>query len=193
LRIWHKVGRDHTIPGIIRESNCYSSVACTNVEDCQGRRAVSENVMAKMRQKTHAFIESPECEHQLVAIVPLISRDPVFKLRVHRSNELTSEVTPGKMARHGAELIPRRFGHGGVNVEAFEQVVDHVTTDTGRNGNPPNDTLAKLQAASRASGDAARPLPRLKMYSAGVACNGRDAVENESAEALQRRAKISAA
>ena len=56
----------------------------------------------------------------------------------------------------------------------------------------PNDTLAKLQAAPHASGDAARPLPRLKMNSAGVTCNGRDAVAYESAEALQRRAKISA-
>jgi len=54
---------------------------------------------------------------------------------------------------------------------------------------PHNDTLAKLQAAPHTSGDAARPLPRLKMYSEGVPCNGRDAVANESAEALQRRAK----
>jgi hypothetical protein len=28
---------------------------------------------------------------------------------------------------------------------------------------PPNDTLAKLQAASHTSGDAARPLPRLTL------------------------------
>ena len=56
----------------------------------------------------------------------------------------------------------------------------------------PNETLAKLQAASHTSGDAARPLPRLKMYSEGVTRNGRDAVANESAEALQRRAKVSA-
>jgi len=62
-----------------------------------------------------------------------------------------------------------------------------------RNGRRPNGTLNQLQAAPRASGDAARPLPRLKMYSAGVNCNGRDAVANESAEALQRRAKVSAA
>jgi len=57
---------------------------------------------------------------------------------------------------------------------------------------PPNDTLAKLQAASHTSGDAARPLPRIKMYSEEVTCNGRDAVANESAEALQRRTKVSA-
>ena len=60
------------------------------------------------------------------------------------------------------------------------------------NRRPANDTLAKLQAASHTSGDAARPLPRLKMHSEGVTCNGRDAVANESAEALQRRAKASA-
>src|SRR5205085_7414542 len=41
---------------------------------------------------------------------------------------------------------------------------------------PPNDPLAKLQAGSHASSDAARPLPQLKMYSAGAFCNGRDAV-----------------
>jgi len=58
---------------------------------------------------------------------------------------------------------------------------------------PPNGSLNQLQAAPHASGDAARPLPRLKMYSAGVTCNGRDAVANNSAEALQRRAKVSAA
>src|SRR4051812_2911822 len=40
----------------------------------------------------------------------------------------------------------------------------------------PNGTVAKLRAAPHASGDAARPLPRLKMGSAGVSCNGRDAV-----------------
>ena len=56
-----------------------------------------------------------------------------------------------------------------------------------------NGTLNQLQAAPHASGDAARPLPRLKMYSAGAICNGRDAVPIESAEALQRRAKVSAA
>jgi hypothetical protein len=55
-----------------------------------------------------------------------------------------------------------------------------------------NDTLAKLQAASHTSGDAARPLPRLTIALAEVICNGRDAVANESAEALQRRANISA-
>jgi len=48
---------------------------------------------------------------------------------------------------------------------------------------PPNGTLAKLQAASHTSSDAARPLPRLKKNSEGVTCNGRDAVANESAEA----------
>jgi hypothetical protein len=57
---------------------------------------------------------------------------------------------------------------------------------------PANDALAKLQAASHTSGDAARPLPQLKMYSEEVTCNGRDAVANESTEALQRRAKASA-
>jgi hypothetical protein len=57
---------------------------------------------------------------------------------------------------------------------------------------PPNDTLAKLQAAPHSSSDAARPLPRLKMNSVGATCNGRDAVANESTEALQRRANISA-
>jgi hypothetical protein len=56
----------------------------------------------------------------------------------------------------------------------------------------PNDTLAKLQAAPHASGDAARPLPRLTIALAEAICNGRDAVANESAEALQRRAKGSA-
>jgi hypothetical protein len=55
-----------------------------------------------------------------------------------------------------------------------------------------NDTLAKLQTASHASGDAARPLPRLKIALAEAICNGRDAVANGSAEALQRRAKESA-
>jgi hypothetical protein len=34
------------------------------------------------------------------------------------------------------------------------------------------------------AGDAARPLPRLKMYSAGVTCNGRDAVAHVGAGAL---------
>jgi hypothetical protein len=57
---------------------------------------------------------------------------------------------------------------------------------------PPNGTLAKLQAAPHTSGDAARPLPQLKMNSAEATCNGRDAVANESTEALQRRAKASA-
>jgi hypothetical protein len=55
-----------------------------------------------------------------------------------------------------------------------------------------NGTLAKLRAAPHASGDAARPLPRLTIALAEANCNGRDAVANESAEALQRRAKISA-
>jgi hypothetical protein len=57
----------------------------------------------------------------------------------------------------------------------------------------PNGTLNQLQAAPRASGDAARPLPRLTMHSAGAICNGRDAVAQRVAEALQRRAKGSAA
>jgi len=57
----------------------------------------------------------------------------------------------------------------------------------------PNGTLNQLQAAPRASGDAARPLPRLTIALAEVICNGRDAVANESAEALQRRANVSAA
>jgi hypothetical protein len=56
----------------------------------------------------------------------------------------------------------------------------------------PNDTLAKLQAAPHANSDAARPLPRLTIALAEAICNGRDAVANESAEALQRRAKVSA-
>jgi hypothetical protein len=56
----------------------------------------------------------------------------------------------------------------------------------------PNDTLAKLQAAPHTSGDAARPLPRLTNVLAEATCNGRDAVANESAEALQRRASVSA-
>jgi len=55
-----------------------------------------------------------------------------------------------------------------------------------------NGTLAKLQAAPHTSGDAARPLPRLTIALAEVICNGRDAVANESAEALQRRARVSA-
>jgi hypothetical protein len=55
-----------------------------------------------------------------------------------------------------------------------------------------NDTLAKLRTAPHASGDAARPLPRLTIALAEVICNGRDAVANGSAEALQRRAKVSA-
>jgi hypothetical protein len=49
-----------------------------------------------------------------------------------------------------------------------------------------------MQAASHASGDAARPLPRLTIALAEANCNGRDAVANESTEALQRRAKESA-
>jgi hypothetical protein len=57
---------------------------------------------------------------------------------------------------------------------------------------PANGTLAKLQAAPHASSDAARPLPRLTNALEETNCNGRDAVANESAEALQRRAKISA-
>jgi hypothetical protein len=57
---------------------------------------------------------------------------------------------------------------------------------------PANGTLAKLQAAPHASRDAARPLPRLTIALAEAICNGRDAVANESAEALQRRAKASA-
>jgi hypothetical protein len=56
----------------------------------------------------------------------------------------------------------------------------------------PNGTLAKLRTASHASGEAARPLPRLTIALAEVICNGRDAVANESAEALQRRARLSA-
>src|SRR3954471_2474538 len=56
----------------------------------------------------------------------------------------------------------------------------------------PNGTVAKLRAAPHASGDAARPLPRLTIALAEVICNGRDAVANESAEALQRRARLSA-
>jgi hypothetical protein len=39
-----------------------------------------------------------------------------------------------------------------------------------------NGTLAKLRAAPHASGDAARPLPRLTIALAEVICNGRDAV-----------------
>jgi hypothetical protein len=45
----------------------------------------------------------------------------------------------------------------------------------------PNGTLAKLRAAPHASGDAARPLPRLTIALAEANCNGRDAVANESA------------
>jgi hypothetical protein len=56
----------------------------------------------------------------------------------------------------------------------------------------PNDPLAKLQTAPHTSGDAARPLPRPTMHSEEANCNGRDAVANESTEALQRRAKESA-
>src|SRR5436190_21967125 len=62
----------------------------------------------------------------------------------------------------------------------------------GREFGAPNGTLAKLRTAPHASGDAARPLPRLTIALAEVICNGRDAVANESAEALQRRAKGSA-
>jgi len=57
----------------------------------------------------------------------------------------------------------------------------------------PNGTLNQLQAAPRASDDAARPLPRLRRCSAEAICNGRDAVPDKLAEALQRRAKVSAA
>jgi hypothetical protein len=60
-----------------------------------------------MRQQTHAFVEATECEHQLVAMMTLIARDPLFELRVHRVNELPSEVTPWKMTGEGVELIPR--------------------------------------------------------------------------------------
>jgi len=56
-----------------------------------------------------------------------------------------------------------------------------------------NGTLNQLQAAPHANGDAARPLPRLTIALAEANCNGRDAVANELAEALQRRAKVSAA
>jgi hypothetical protein len=40
----------------------------------------------------------------------------------------------------------------------------------------PNGTLAKLRTAAHASGDAARPLPRLTIALAEATCNGRDAV-----------------
>jgi hypothetical protein len=43
----------------------------------------------------------------------------------------------------------------------------------------PNGTLNQLQAAPRASFDAARPLPRLTIALAEVICKGRDAVANE--------------
>jgi hypothetical protein len=36
---------------------------------------------------------------------------------------------------------------------------------------PPNGTLAKLRAAPHASGDAARPLPRLTIALAEAICN----------------------
>jgi hypothetical protein len=35
-----------------------------------------------------------------------------------------------------------------MKVEAFEWVVDHVTTDTERSDNPPNDTPNQLRAAT---------------------------------------------
>ena len=57
---------------------------------------------------------------------------------------------------------------------------------------PPNGTLAKLQAASRTDCDAARQLPRLTIALAEAIGNCRDAVANVSAEALQRRANASA-
>ena len=66
------------------------------------------------------------------------------------------------------------------------------TRHHGSVGRPPNESPNQLQAAPHASGDAARPLPRLTIALAEAICNGRDAVANESAEALQRRAKISA-
>jgi hypothetical protein len=43
----------------------------------------------------------------------------------------------------------------------------------------PNGTLAKLRTAPHASGDAARPLPRLTIALTEANCNGRDAVANE--------------
>ena len=46
-----------------------------------------------------------------------------------------------------------------------------------------NGPLTQLQTASHANGDAARPLPRLKMHSAGANCNGRDAVAHAAAAA----------
>jgi hypothetical protein len=83
-------------------------------------------------------------------------------------------------------------------VGSEEVVIRYVSSPTGiiaQDGHrlrPPNDTLAKLQTASHTSGDAARPLPRLTNALAEAICNGRDAVANESAEALQRRARESA-
>src|SRR5207237_9412894 len=46
------------------------------------------------------------------------------------------------------------------NVPLQRNAAPHVGA-TGTSITPPNDTLNQLQAASRASGDAARPLPRL--------------------------------
>ena len=65
--------------------------------------------------------------------------------------------------------------------------------DGGRTLHPANDHLAQLQAATLANSDAARPLPRPTTALAEATCNGRDAVAHESAEALQRRPKVSAA
>jgi hypothetical protein len=86
-------------------------------------------------------------------------------------------------------MIHRRPGAIAVTGQPAVFVAARVAEKAARRA---NDTLAKLQAASHTSGDAARPLPRLKMYSEGVTCNGRDAVANESTEALQRRANESA-
>jgi hypothetical protein len=63
-------------------------------------------MMAEMRQKAYALIESTEREHQLVAIMPLISSDPVFELRVHRLDELTSQSAPRKMTGQYVKLGP---------------------------------------------------------------------------------------
>jgi hypothetical protein len=64
--------------------------------------------------------------------------------------------------------------------------------DTRESRRRPNGTVAKLRAASHTNSDAARQLPRQTFRMAGATCNWRDAVANESAEALQRRAKVSA-
>jgi hypothetical protein len=63
-----------------------------------------------------------------------------------------------------------------MNVEAFERVVDHVTTDTERRDNPPNGPTVHLHDASTCQGDAARQLPRLTIALAEAICNCRDAV-----------------